>query len=462
MAGSGKPRKVAIACQGGGSHAAFCAGALKVLLAGQVEGDYRVSGLSGTSGGAVCAALAWYGMAAGGADVERASRDAAQRLDAFWSDNAAALWWEKWWNEALQWGAIAPFEPKWSPYAIPVQEMADLAATVRERLGLPGPRREFVDLAALLEAHAPRLDRVAFGDVLLLLGAVDVGSGAFKAFSSRRGEISADAVLASAALPTIFRALRIDGRAYWDGLFSQNPPLRNFVADPEFADDKPDEIWVLQVNPQRSATEPRSARDIEDRRNELAGNLSLNQEIEFIRTVNRWLAEGRLAGARPHARASLKPVAVYRIVMDSAALGEQVGELDLASKLDRRAELISALMAQGETQARLFLPVRRYIAEVWREPDPQARMVRAAGLVAAGGGADRSQAHALSEAWRQCVIEIDDMRIHAGGAGEGRVELDWSGHGAGQDGRPLRRAGGASFAVAGGVLQDVTLTADAA
>jgi len=52
MAGSGKPRKVAIACQGGGSHAAFCAGALKVLLAGQVEGNYRVSGLSGTSGGA--------------------------------------------------------------------------------------------------------------------------------------------------------------------------------------------------------------------------------------------------------------------------------------------------------------------------------------------------------------------------------------------------------------------------
>lgn len=55
-------RTIAIACQGGGSHAAFTAGVLPALLAAQTERRYRIIGLSGTSGGALCALVAWYGM----------------------------------------------------------------------------------------------------------------------------------------------------------------------------------------------------------------------------------------------------------------------------------------------------------------------------------------------------------------------------------------------------------------
>ena len=93
--------------------------------------------------------------------------------------------------------------------------------------------------------------------------AVDVLSGEFEAFDSDArpcpdgegfdaGGISLEAVLASAALPTIFRAVRIGGRAYWDGLFSQNPPIKDFVAGERIrtADQKPDQIWVIQINPQ--------------------------------------------------------------------------------------------------------------------------------------------------------------------------------------------------------------------
>jgi len=60
----------------------------------------------------------------------------------------------------------------------------------------------------------------------LLVGAVDVLSGRFKAFHSRRDRISAKTILASAAIPTLFRSVRLDGGTYWDGLFSQNPPVR--------------------------------------------------------------------------------------------------------------------------------------------------------------------------------------------------------------------------------------------
>jgi len=61
MTDTGRTR-VAIACQGGGSHTAFTAGVLERLLgAGELSG-VEVVGLSGTSGGAVCALLAWSAL----------------------------------------------------------------------------------------------------------------------------------------------------------------------------------------------------------------------------------------------------------------------------------------------------------------------------------------------------------------------------------------------------------------
>jgi hypothetical protein len=146
-----------------------------------------------------------------------------------------------------------------------------------------------------------------------LLGAVDVRNGAFKAFDSRKGEIKVEAALASAALPRIFKAV---GERYWDGLFSQNPPVRNFTAGSE-REGKPEEIWVVQLNPQAVRETLRSASQIEDRRNELAGNLSLNQEVDAIEAVNGWLTDETFTS---HGRDRYRPIGVHRIVMDSSSL----------------------------------------------------------------------------------------------------------------------------------------------
>jgi NTE family protein len=116
---------------------------------------------------------------------------------------------------------------------------------------------------------------------MLLIGAVDVLSGEFRAFNSRRDEIGAETILASAALPTLFRAVRTERSVYWDGPFSQNPPIR------ELPKARPDEIWVIQIDPKKRAEEPRSMTDILDRRNELAGNISLYQEIHCIQKMNQ-------------------------------------------------------------------------------------------------------------------------------------------------------------------------------
>src|SRR4051812_7253174 len=105
--------RVAIACQGGGSHTAFTAGALSRLLARQRGFD--VVGLSGTSGGAICALLAWNGLVA-------RRRNPARALLAFWRDVSACEPWDRLLNEALV-GALR-FRGQWvspesSPYEFP-------------------------------------------------------------------------------------------------------------------------------------------------------------------------------------------------------------------------------------------------------------------------------------------------------------------------------------------------------
>lgn len=447
------PTQVAIACQGGGSHAGFCAGALGVLLSEMRRAGCRLTGLSGTSGGAVCAALAWDVLTGEGAEATAGMR-AAQRLQEFWRELAAQEAWER---SANLWGQVLgrlPLEVKTTPYALPIQPMLDAAARLREQLGWVGPRSEFVDLRRLLEKYMPNLDGTAREGPLLLLGAVDVEAGQFKAFSSRKGEIGVDAILASAALPELFRAVRIGDRAYWDGLFSQNPPIRDFLAEPETAADKPDEIWVLQLNPQ-TASEPKTARAIADRRNELSANLSLNHELQFIRTVNRWLLAGHLKGSAEVGRH--KPVSVYRIVMNAAQIEEEFGRMDPVSKLNRSEAFIDALIEQGEAQARLFLPVRKFVRDVWQCPDADARRAACTGLFADGRAREFAQIDALYDTGAAVGIEIDDMLIRCEAGGRGIVELAWSARLADGRGGLAQRHGRAKFVASWGKLESAAV-----
>jgi len=265
--------RVVIACQGGGSHTAFTAGVLKRLLGAEELADYEIAGMSGTSGGAVCALLAWYALRDG--DPARAGH----LLEQFWVENSAStpvdMLINNWvlWASAWQNFGVAP--PAVSPYHSPTS----IAGAEQFRRMLRGQ----VDFSQI------KIDDSQDHPVLLI-GAVDVLSGEFRTFNSRRDLIIPDVVLASAAIPNLFRAVRLEGGTYWDGLFSQNPPVR------ELLDAAPDELWVIQINPQRLAAEPTTLSDIADRRNELAGNLSLYQELAFIEKIDQLLETGQGAG----------------------------------------------------------------------------------------------------------------------------------------------------------------------
>ena len=306
--------RVALACQGGGSQTAFTAGVLPPLLRSP---EVEPVAFTGTSGGAICALLAWYGYRTGG------PRRAVELLDGFWRDNAATGPLDAIGNAVgvgllrLRDLGVLPL-PAFDPYRFPEIARAQLSDLLERWV-------DFGLLAALPRDEGP----------VLQIGAVEVRSGQFRRFDSRRGEITVDTVLASAAIPTLFRAVETDDGVYWDGVFSENPPVRDL---PALA---PDAIWIVQLFPRTVATEPRSPGAIADRRAELTSNLSLEQEIDSIEKINEFLRAGYLEGA------GYREVGIERI-----ELGRQ---LDSASAGDRSPAFLQGLIAEGERAGEAFL-----------------------------------------------------------------------------------------------------------
>ena len=250
-------------------------------------------------------------------------------------------WWMLWAGYVSNYVAA----PQISPYLNPASDYG--LKMLRDML------EKWVDFDRL---NYPDSDDPESERPMLVLGAVDVMSGVFKAFNSGKGEITVDAVLASAAIPNLFRSIPVGDGLYWDGLFSQNPPVR------ELLETKPDELWVIQINPTARTDEPRTVLDIADRRNELAGNLSLFQELHVIEKVDQLLAEGLLVGDR------YKQVTVRVLELARPSLSRLLGP---ASKLNRDPGFLRELMDQGERQAEEFLAVLDF-ERAWRARDLDA------------------------------------------------------------------------------------------
>jgi NTE family protein len=311
---------VAIACQGGGSHTAFTAGVLRGLFHEWDEERFELVGISGTSGGAFNAVVAWYAL------VTEGPATAVERLGDLWAELAADDPVDAWASALGVWGSMARDmgvpTPQPSPYTVPASYLG------QRRIGRI--LESFVDFDDV-PAHCTHTDPE------LVVGTVDVEGGVFETFHNE--DVTEDAVLASAAIPELFPAVEIDGHGHWDGLFSQNPPVLDLLTVP--ADRKPEEVWVVQINPQNDAAIPRTPAAIADRRNELSGNLSLNQELRFVRWVNEWVRAGHLPADE------FVETEIRRIELD-----EHFGP---STKLDRRPEFLEGLLERGERAAERFL-----------------------------------------------------------------------------------------------------------
>ena len=314
---------VAIACQGGGSHTAFTAGVLQEILEWWDDDAYDLVGISGTSGGAFNALATWYGLVTGDAE------SAVDILDGLWDDLAADGWTDRMMNQWVT--GVSRLEsaglpvPSVSPYQVFGEEVGKhrITETLERHV-------DFDAVPDLCTADAPEL----------VVGTVNVNAGHFETFTNE--DVTPEAVLASAAVPNLFEAVEINDHYHWDGLFSQNPPIDDLMSVPP--ERKPDELWVVQINPQEFEGEPTTLDVIADRRNELSGNISLNQELKFIERVNEWVAEGHLPADR------FTHTAVRRIEM-----GER---FHCSTKVDRDPAFLEELMALGRERASAFLTAR--------------------------------------------------------------------------------------------------------
>ncbi len=147
--------------------------------------------------------------------------------------------------------------------------------------------------------------------------------------------------------------MEIEGEAYWDGLYSDNPPTDELL-DPDIVgnDNIPDEIWVIQINPKTCKAIPDSPEEIFDRRNEMIGNESLFQDLQKIDLINKLLKKGAF---------TKEYLAKYRIIETrTVEMSSDLQEsLNYSSKLNRDSDHINRLIQDGERQGKRFLGTDR-------------------------------------------------------------------------------------------------------
>jgi NTE family protein len=190
-------KRVAIACQGGGTHAAFTWGVLTEILrtkktwdAGPDEaGKFDIVAISGTSAGALCALATWYGLVPNTADPECGTIDKAiERLDFLWTTFAATTPVEIVHNRMV--GSLLHWKSKGAPFpgSSPYDVYGNLGLA---GLSMMGARREYLEFPALLRSLCPDFEtidwpRVANTDLRILAGAIEVLSGNFEVFDSTK------------------------------------------------------------------------------------------------------------------------------------------------------------------------------------------------------------------------------------------------------------------------------------
>lgn len=357
-----KPR-VAIACQGGGSQTAFTAGVLKALFENRIQDRVNLVSLSGTSGGAICAFFIWYALRKGDECLWK-------RLTDFWQDNTAQTPQERFFNDSVLRTQVMA-----SRGMIPQYNLSPSSPLVKAWFSFAtrGMRSRFTDFSEMLSTHID-ISELAAWDVrpeppILILGACNILTGRLHKFNSCHEPMRIEHLLASACVPTIFPAVILDEMAYWDGLFSDNPPIDSLLnRDSVGIDNMAQEIWVIKINPTTSDKIPMSPFEIADRRNELEGNVSLFQSLREVEDLNRMLSRGAFRDeflAEVHIQEPIRipksfpgdPDQPYHIPMIDMS-EDLANSLTYESKLDRSPENINRLILDGEKQGQKFIDQR--------------------------------------------------------------------------------------------------------
>ena len=317
----GPAKPINLALQGGGAHGAFTWGVLDQLLE---DGRVEIEGISGASAGAVNAIMLADGLIRGGPD------EARQRLADFWRAVSVDGHLPDLQRSVVE--RLFPFVPREGLW---MGAMARMLSPYDVNPLNINPLKELIE--RFVDFEAVRRDQ----RLELFISATNVQTGDLRVFT--RAEVSAEVVMASAALPLLFRAVEIDGVPYWDGGYSGNPAVIPFLRTTATED-----ALIVQINPQERRKVPTGTREIMSRINEISFNASLLSELRGVAFVNRLIDQGRLPrGTRP---GEFRRLRLHRIGMED--LGEP---LSARGTLKTDYEYFEMLRKLGQRATRRFL-----------------------------------------------------------------------------------------------------------
>ena len=313
-------KRVALALQGGGVHGAFTWGVLDRLLE---DGQIEIEAASGTSAGALNAAVLASGLAEGGPERAR------ERLQELWEGIAAI-------------GNLSPFRPTpldslgaswnsdWAPGTFALEFLTRLLSPYQLNPFAINPLRQLVERIVDFE-------RLRNSPIKLFVPATNIRTGRPRVFTT--AEMNADTLLASACLPSLNQPVEIDGEHYWDGGFTANPALLPLISNCDS-----DDILVVQITPAREPDVPMTARDIQGRISRIIFNAPLHRELETIAWMQEVVGDGGSNGGPLAQR--LRQLRLHHI--DGNDIMRPLGT---ASALHADWSLISHLHGQGNARA---------------------------------------------------------------------------------------------------------------
>ena len=315
-------KTVNLALQGGGAHGAFTWGVLDRLLE-----DERIllDGVSATSAGAMNGAALIYGLADGGRDGAR------ELLRRFWqriSESARCTIFQP-----------TPFDRLFGKHDLdhsPAYQAFDFMTRLLSPYQLnPTDANPLRDLLVEL-IDFERLQHVR--QIKLYVCATNARTGKIRVFQPE--EICAEVLLASSCLPALFRAVEIDGEAYWDGGYMGNPAMFPLLYGCKASD-----IVLVEINPIRIDEVPTTARAIMDRVNDISFNATMMREMRTIAFVTQLLDQHRLIGKTRYRRIDFHMIEAE----------QQMGRYGVSSKYNLDWGFLTQLFDLGRRTADAWL-----------------------------------------------------------------------------------------------------------
>ena len=309
---------VDLARQGGGSHGAFTWGVLDRLLE---EPWLQIAAISGTSAGAMNAAVLADGWLEGGAE------GAKNALEIYWGrvSHAAAF-------SPFQRSPFDRLMGRWPLDTSPAYVAMDLMSRFFSPAGSEPDR-----LSSLAQNsgrnHRFRTSRPLAYPIVRNATSTEPDAGAL-----RNGAIPRDVLLASACLPTMFAAIEIDGEMYWDGGFAGNPTITPLVRESDAHD-----TILVQINPTERKEVPRTAAEILDRLNEISFKSPLAKELRMIALLRQVADPGTGEGAR---WAQMRTHVIW---------SDMLAKFGVSSKINAEWDFVSMLCIEGRRAASEFL-----------------------------------------------------------------------------------------------------------